>query len=469
MFIKNLLITTSILFSSVNYTNSDIQKPSFNTNFDVNYNLCAYDEYIGQYSNISYGNNIAYGSMLLRSLTTNAFNYSSCSLYINNSTLYTDVDYVTFTSETANLSAYFTLYFINGSNLQLFANTVSGCTIRFHDTVRNFNINSISYPFYVYTNNTQLEFDIYLQPYYFISKIQSSFNLSHLGLKYDSLNKTFQYIQSSNTTFNFEYLKTTNNYLMFKNYSDNSLFIENAIIYNNVQYDLLSSYFSFSENLNYSYDIYLSNEKFYSYLINFVKDLNIDYDTMSNNDFIYVLDNTFNENFNKNLFLTNSENYSYLGFDYSVEMVGNTFKIKVYSIDNSNISELIVQYQFNRSLDNNIFVITEPLKSSGNHFVLYEPSFFTSYTLDNGSLTNINNINFIYDVMRFDELSAISRDVTFNGNGNLSDVLNLFTLAIGSFTSFFSIVILPGLTLGTFVLIPFTLTILFFIIRLFKR
>lgn len=124
----------------------------------------------------------------------------------------------------------------------------------------------------------------------------------------------------------------------------------------------------------------------------------------------------------------------------------------------SGFQRLVYVRKFSQYLDNNNDLQTYLDRGGSwiNTDYQYLNFYFDLSTIQKNNLAQLNNMS---------TLNGISN----GGSVDLTSVFSLISSTLVSFTNFFNIGILPGISLGILVLIPFAITLLLVIIGLFKR
>lgn len=200
----------------------------------------------------------------------------------------------------------------------------------------------------------------------------------------------------------------------------------------------------------------------YDYLIQFTYQLNQNYRFVIDNVFQLVSKN------NPNVYMIPITNYlgiepgqyDYI-FDFTFQSAAQTFSQFKYTL---NLPETL---GFNSSWEvyyDDISIMSNTTYPSNYDYntIRYNGLFTTDLQLFDMTFKRIT-----YD---FNNLVIFDDDINSGeSNGNLYDVFNLISFTLASFLPFFDYMVLPGLTIGVLIMIPIVITILLFVLSIFKR
>lgn len=321
--------------------------------------------------------------------------------------------------------------------------------------------------FDVYSSYDKLTYNLFCQPFYRLSRYQSSFNLFHIGVNYTESSRQLQFGNRFNP-----YAYAMEDYYLFRNDYQTVLYRSNVNIYNSSQYKMISNLFNFTSTSKYQILGHLNFEDYFrEYALSVIDEyentpiIENDIPSLYLYDFVLV-DSYLNQPFN--YFYGKFEDFegtSTQDFEYTTRV---NFKVYGYS-EVTQRSTLFISFTFVRNpifTDNKLEIID---------LLTVKSRFYTiqSYFIKPNQVLNDTNLNYYSKFFNPDLFQLLEGDTVVppvqDPTNSLGNVFNLFGLALTSFAGLFSIVIFPSVTVGTLLLIPLTLTLLFFVINLFKR
>lgn len=321
--------------------------------------------------------------------------------------------------------------------------------------------------FDVYSSTNKLTYNLFCQPFYRLSRYQSSFNLFHIGVNYTESSRQLQFGNRFNP-----YSYSMEDYYLFRNDFQTVLYRSNVNIYNASQYKMISNLFNFTSTSKYQIMGHLNFEDYFrEYALDIIDSyddspiIEDDLPSLYLYDFILV-----------DSYLNLPYSYFYGKFeDFEGSITQNLeyttrVKFKVYGYSELNQrSTLFITFTFVRNpiFTGNILDIIDLLTEKSTFYTIQ------SYYIKPNQVLNDTNLNYYSKFFNPDLFELVDGDTVLppssDSSNSLGNVFSLFGLALTSFAGLFSIVIFPSVTVGTLLLIPLTLTLFFFVINLFKR